>query len=481
MSNFRQTWLVASRELRERSRSRAFRASLVLMIFIVVGAIVAPALLDDRGDTKKVGIAGELPTDLAGAIEAQGRAADVDTDISRYSNTEAGRDAVRDGNINVLIVDGKRLEWQRRIDPELRAITVAAIQSLSIRERAASAGISPDTLSRLISPVKITDVELGEVAGRNPDDETAAFIMTVLLFFALSTYGTMVLSGVVEEKSSRVVEVLLARMPARNLLAGKIAGTGLLGFGQFALTALAAVIAVSVVDTFDVPAVRGTVLAWLVVWFVLGFAFYATVFGALGSLASRTEDTQSVAGPVTLLMILAYFVSFATIGSPDTTWAQLVSFLPPTAPLAMPARMAMSEPGWWEPIVAAGLTVGAIVGLERLAGRIYTNAILHSGPTLKLADAWRGSAMRHRTRSETPEESINQGPSERRTTTEAHATSDRLAVTAATVVGVAIGVGVGVVIEDVIMGIAAGAAFIAIATRILKLWSGPMGPTNSPS
>ena len=146
MSASRQTWLVATRELKERSRSRAFRASLVLMILIVVGAIVAPSLLDDGGSNKKVGVVGNVPSGLAAAIGIQGRAADLDIDISRYSDVEAGRDAVRDGHINVLVVGGKRLEWQRRFDPELRAITVAAIQALSIRGRAENAGISPNTL-----------------------------------------------------------------------------------------------------------------------------------------------------------------------------------------------------------------------------------------------------------------------------------------------------------------------------------------------
>ncbi|MGH2385781.1 MAG: ABC transporter permease, partial [Candidatus Limnocylindria bacterium] len=167
--------------------------------------------------------------------------------------------------------------------------------------------------------MRITEVKLGEVAGRTPDDETAALVMMALLFFALSTYGTMVLSGDVEEKSSRVVEVLLARRQARNLLAGKIAGIGLLGFAQFALPALAALIAGSFGESFDIPAVRGTVLAWLVVWFVLGYVFYATVFGALGSFASRTEDTQTVAGPITVLMISdAEMLSAVAAASPAT-------------------------------------------------------------------------------------------------------------------------------------------------------------------
>ena len=140
-------------------------------------------------------------------------------------------------------------------------------------------------MAELLTPVPVTNVELGQVAGRSPDDETAAFIMTVLLFMAIATYGAMVLSGVVEEKSSRVVEVLLARIPARSLLAGKIAGIGLLGLAQIAATVGAALIAVTMISSVDLPAVRGAVLVWAVVWFVLGYALYATLFGAVGSLA----------------------------------------------------------------------------------------------------------------------------------------------------------------------------------------------------
>ena len=290
--------------------------------------------------------------------------------------------------------------------------------------------------------------------------------MIVVLFLALSTYGGMVLSGVVEEKSSRVVEVLLARIEARNLLAGKIIGIGLLGFIQFALTALAALIAVVFVDSFDVPAVRGAVLAWLVVWFVLGYAFYATVFGALGSLASRTEDTQTVAGPITVLMVLAYFISFAAIASPDTTWAQLVSFFPATAPLAMPAHMAMSTPGWWEPVLAAGITVVAIVALIRLGGRVYTNAILRSGPTIKLRDVWRARHAADRLEMTGHTESTAGGKK-----MEAEPTN-RVALTAVTLVAVAVGVVVALVLEDVILGVAMGAALFALTTRIGKIWSG---------
>ena len=238
----------------------------------------------------------------------------------------------------------------------------------------------------------VTNVELGQVEGRSPDDETAAFLMTMVLFFAISTYGAMVLSGVVEEKSSRTVEVLLARMPARNLLAGKIAGIGMLGLVQIAATAIVALVAASLADSFDVPAVRGSVITWAVVWFVLGYALYATVFGTLGSLASRTEDASSVTGPVSIILVLGFLVSFAAIGSADTTWAQLVAWFPITAPLAMPNRIAMGAATWWDPVLAALLTVATIAGLVVLGGRVYTRR--SSTPARRSRSARRGEARR---------------------------------------------------------------------------------------
>ena len=188
----------------------------------------------------------------------------------------------------------------------------------------------------------VENVELGLVAGRSPDDETAAFVMTILLLLAIATYGNLVLTGVVEEKSSRVVEVLLARMPARNLLAGKVAGIGLLGFAQFAVTARRRPRRRAGRRLRRLPAVSGGVLAWVVVWFVLGYALYAMAYGALGSLASRTEDASSVAGPVSYVLIAGYWASLVAVGEdPDGGWSLLVSFFPATAPFAMPGRVAL--------------------------------------------------------------------------------------------------------------------------------------------
>jgi len=391
MNGVRQTWLVAAREIRERGRSRAFVASLLLMLLAVAAAIALPALVDTGPGTKDVGLTGAAPAGLTAAVQAHGDAVDTTIRIHHYDSRTEGEAAVREGDIDVLVVDARQLEWRKRADEQLKAVVTGAIQLVAVRDRAEAAGMDPDELLAVVEPVPVANVELGQVEGRSPDDETAAFLMTMVLFFSISTYGAMVLSGVVEEKSSRTVEVLLARMPARNLLAGKIAGIGMLGLVQIALTAIVALVAASLADSFDVPAVRGSVIAWAVVWFVLGYALFATVYGTLGSLASRTEDASSVTGPVSIILVLAFMVSFAAIGSAHTTWAQLVAWFPITAPLAMPNRIAMGAATWWDPVFAALLTVTTIAGLVFLGGRVYTRAILHTGATLSLGEAWRGA------------------------------------------------------------------------------------------
>ena len=230
--------------MRERSRSRAFLASLVVMIVVVAGVIVLPSLLDTGGGTKDVGLTGSVPNELPRRDQDQGDAVGTTARVHRYDDLAAGEQAVRDGDIDVLVVDAQRLEWRRQPDEQLQAVVTGAIQLVAVRERAAAAGIRPRRRCSPWSPrSRSTNVELGSVAGRSPDDETAALVMTVLLFIAITTYGNLVLTGVVEEKASRVVEVLLARMPARNLLAGKVAGIGLLGLAQIVVTALAALVA----------------------------------------------------------------------------------------------------------------------------------------------------------------------------------------------------------------------------------------------
>jgi ABC-2 type transport system permease protein len=466
MNDARQIWLVARREIRERGRSRGFLASLLVMLVVVAAAIALPAVLDSGPGAKDVGFSGDTPPGLTAAVQAQGDAVDTTIRVHRFDTVEEGEAAVRDRDVDVLVVDARRLEWTNRVDEQLKAVVTGAIQLLAVQDRAEAAGIEPDQLLAIVEPVPVANVELGRVEGRSPDDETAAILMTMVLFFAISTYGAMVLSGVVEEKSSRTVEVLLARMSARNLLAGKIAGIGLLGLAQITATALVALIAASATDSFDVPAVRGAVIVWAVVWFVLGYALYATTFGTLGSLASRTEDASTVTGPVSVVLVLAFMVSFATVPSADTTWARIVSWVPLTAPLATPNRIAMGVATWWDPVVAVVLTLATIAGLVVLGGRVYTRAILHTGPTLSIREAWREAPVASESAAD---------PTRAPGAKEVHATARPAAREARTsvilvLIGIAVGVAVIVITSDVIIGIGVGAAVFALGRQAVRIW-----------
>ena len=477
MKGARQSWLVAAREMRERGRSRAFLLSLLLMLITVAAAIVLPALLYRGPGTKDVGVTGAMPAGFTEAMQRQGEALDTTIRVQRYPSRTEAEEAVRDGDVDVVVVDARELEWRKRADEQLKAVLTAAIQLVAVRDRAEAAGLDPEDLLAILDPVPVTNVELGQVEGRSPDDENAAFLMSMVLFFAITTYGAMVLNGVVEEKSSRTVEVLLARMPARNLLAGKITGIGLLGLAQVAATALVALIAASLASSFDVPAVRSGVIAWAVVWFVLGYALYATIFGTVGSLASRTEDASSVAGPVTTVLVLGFFASFAAIGSADTAWARVVSWLPITAPLAMPNRIAMGAAAWWEPAGAAVVTLATIAGLVVLGGRVYTRAILHTGPTLSLGDAWRGAPVQSHRR---PVTSRPAGAEEEVPAMTQPTTREARTQLIETVAAIAVGGAVFAVTADFVIGVGVGAAFFALVRQATRVW-GPKPGSSSPT
>jgi ABC-2 type transport system permease protein len=476
MSAWKQTWLVAQREIRERSRSRAFLLSVILTVVAVITLIVLPAALSSGGGTKHVGLTGAVPAGLPATIEAQGHAFGITVHTQRYDTLAAGERAVRDKHIDVLVADARQLEWPRTTDAKLQAVVTGAIQLDAVQNRAASAGISPQALSALLAPVPVNNVELGAAPGRSPDDEAAAQVLTMLLLLSIATFGGLVLNGVVEEKTSRVVEVLLTRIPARNLLAGKITGIGLLGLTQIVLAGLAALVATAAVSAVHLPSVRAAVVVWAVVWFVLGYAIYATAFGALGSLASRAEDAQSVTGPVTVALIVGYVVSLAAIGSPTTTWATVVSLIPLTAPLAMPGRIAMGAAAWWQPALAVALTLATVAGLVYVGGRLYVRAILHSGSTLSLRDAW------SRTRSPAAKSADVTGKVQRwptilhfRKTTGATPTSQQshpLLLSVIIGAGVALGVLVAVLSHDVMIGVIVAAALIAVANQIVRLWTG---------
>ena len=167
MNDVRQAWLVARREMRERSRSRAFQASVVFLIVGVAAMLILPVLLKPSG-TRDVGVTGSAPAALAATIAGQAQAAGITARVHPYASPAAAEQAVRQGHLDVLVADARRLEWKGKPDEQLKAVVTGAIQLATIRERAAAAGISPGALAALLAPAPVTSVELGSVAAGVP-------------------------------------------------------------------------------------------------------------------------------------------------------------------------------------------------------------------------------------------------------------------------------------------------------------------------
>ena len=174
MSGLRQGWLVALREMRERSRSRGFRAGLVVMLLVVVAMIVVPAMLDTGPGPRTSGSPAAIPAELPRPSPDKATTVDVTVRVHRFDDVAAGEEAVRDQDVDVLVVDARRLEWRGEADEQLRAVVTGAIQLVAVQERAAAAGITPTTCSPWSTPCPSRTSSSASLAGRSPDDEPAA-------------------------------------------------------------------------------------------------------------------------------------------------------------------------------------------------------------------------------------------------------------------------------------------------------------------
>jgi ABC-2 type transport system permease protein len=387
MSGWRSTLLVAQREAVERARSRAYLASTAL-ILVIVAALIGVMVWTEGGSAQyRVGLAGESPAGLAAAVAATATSVESEVTFESFPDADAVIAAVDDKLVHAGLIDGDTVVVYRAGESPIEPILMAAVRQVRLLAALAEAGIEPETLA--------ADMEVTVEATQPPssdEDEAVATAAVVLLFLVITTYGQWVLLGVLDEKSNRVVEQIVPSVSVRALLAGKVIGIGVLAIGQFVLLVAAGLGAAAALDAFTLPSSTFPTAAWSLVWFVLGFAFYATLYAAAGSLVSRSEDAQTAAMPVALVSVAAYLGTFGLMASePDSTVARLVSLLPPVAPIAYPARIAAGGVPWWELCLGLLITIGAVVVVVRIAARIYAGALLAQGSRIGLRRAWRAA------------------------------------------------------------------------------------------
>ena len=390
MSSARRLWLVARREWNQRVRTLAFRISTLISILIVGALILVPDMYGGGADAPTVGLVGESSPELPDLVRASGDQLGLSVEIHEFREGSAGRAALRSDDVSVLLVDQQQLVWKAETDDQLEAAVTSAVQVLQQREAIAELRLTPQEARRLLGAPDLPSTSLEPFTQQRSEREELAWVGLVVLFTAIAFYGGFLLVGVVEEKSSRVVEVLLSRLRPTELLAGKISGIGLVGLAQLALVAGSALIALRFSENTTATTTPSTI-GWIVIWFVLGYGFYSVLYATAGSLVSRQEEAQSIQFPISAVLLVAYVLSMQATQSPDGTAALVGSFLPPTAPMVMIVRIAHGSVPWWEIALSIVSITVAIYAMVRLAGRIYAGAVLRVGPRLRLTEAWRGS------------------------------------------------------------------------------------------
>ena len=380
------TVLVARREVRTRGRSRVFVGGTIVMTVLVVVGIVAASLLAGRTSPAQVGFSGGSQA-LEQAFTASAAALGVQVVVSDIADETAGKAQVTAGTLDVLVTGSATAPTavaKAAVPPNVESALSLAAEAA----RLSDAGLSPAAVK---SAMAMVPVQLLQSA--NPKDTQnlfAALALGVVLWIALGQYGNMVAQSVVEEKATRIMEILLATIQPSRLLAGKVIGIGLVGLLQLTIVGAAALIAVRVTNVAAIPALGVASILADICWFVLGFLFYATAYSAVASLVSRQEEVQSAVGPISILQIAGYLLMYVTLPNPTGPLATVASVLPPFAPILMAVRMAVTDVPLWQVGLAAALLVASIVGLTWLAGRMYSNAALHLGARVRFMDAFRG-------------------------------------------------------------------------------------------
>ena len=378
--------LVARREVRMRLRSRVFVGGTIVMAVLVVVGIAAAALLSGKTNPVRVGFSGGSQG-LESKFTESAAALGVPVTVTDIADVTAGEAQVTAGTLDVLVIGTSAAPTA--VAKEAVPSNVESALSLAAEAaRLSDAGLSPTAVR---SAMALVPVQL--LAPPNPKDTQnliASLALGIILWIALGQYGNMVAQGVVEEKATRIMEILLATIQPSRLLAGKVIGIGLVGLLQLAIVGAAALVAVQVTNVAEIPALGVASILGDILWFLLGFLFYATAYAAVVSLVSRQEEVQSAVAPISILQIAGYLLMYAALPNPSGPLATVCSLLPPFAPILMPVRMAASDVPLWQVGLAAALIAASIVGLTWLAGRIYSNAAMRIGARVRFMDAYRG-------------------------------------------------------------------------------------------
>jgi ABC-2 type transport system permease protein len=387
----RGTWrLVARRDFWVRLRERSFLVSTLINVAVISVLVLARASnVATSGPSYELGYVGS-PAVAQGTADLADDTG-VTVRLRDLPDEAAANDALRDGSVDAVVIGDQLRGLQGVPDPLITLVQGSA------RDAAVAALLEQHHVPQSeLDAASETSLKLTALEAAPPDrDQNAAiaFVGVLLLYGQLFGYGIWVASGVIEEKASRVVEMLLSAIRARQLLLGKIVGIGVLGLAQLVFIASFAIgLALLTGALKDVGATALGAVGLVIGWFILGFAFYATLFAAAGSLVTRMEELQNVIVPINLTILVSFFISSGALQDPNGRLQVIASLLPTSSALAMPVRIVLGAAPGWQIALSLTLLIGSTILLVPLAARLYSGAVLRTRGRVKIREAWRSAA-----------------------------------------------------------------------------------------
>ena len=349
--------LIAGREITMRLRSKAFLWSTAVLMLAVLASVVLGSIFGAQESTTKVAVVAGASAVVDGNPELEPVAASDQDDAERM---------LRAGEVDAIVAPAAS---------EPLGITVIGLDA------------PPTSVVQALS-VQPT-VELLEPAATDPGlAYLVAFGFGLVFFMSAITFGSTIAQSVVEEKQTRIVEILLSTVSARALLTGKVIGNSVMAMAQIVAIAVLAILGLLVTGQRVLLGGLGTSVIWFVVFFAVGFVMLAALFAATAAMVSRAEDIGSVTTPVTMLVMIPYFLII--FFNDDPTVLTIMSYVPFSAPVGMPMRIFLGDAMWWEPFVSLAILLATAALAVWIGERIYRNSLLKTGARVKLAEALQG-------------------------------------------------------------------------------------------
>ncbi len=416
----REMWVIAKREFVERVKSKWFIIMTVLWPVLMVGAIVIPAILGGKGTegakveiVDKTGELGEPMSIKLGGPSALGGLGWNVTIVSPDTSEATLRARIKSNDINGYLVlpedamTGGTVVYKgdNASNQTVGMLLSQAVTSVIITKRATKAGLSELQLVSIVRPV---DVRAQHTTG---EEEGASgmfmfligYMIAFLMYVAITLYGVNVMRSIVTEKSSRVVELMVAATKPRSMMSGKILGVGFAGLVQiviwFGLAAVALAYKNDLLAAFGakpdpkmalIPTLSTSQLALTAVYFVLGYLFYSSLFAAVGAMVSSEQDSQQAQMPVTFLLMIGLFAILAVTNDPRGSTSTFMTLMPFWSPMLMPLRYFLGGATLGQVGMSIGILIVSTLIVVRLAAKIYRVGILMYGkrPSLRELIRW---------------------------------------------------------------------------------------------